>query len=126
MPRPLVMIAAALLAALAPLAGCTYNVRVRNETEHPIRARLLQVDALMKDWILADAKVGPGEAVVLGPARTMAGFIVLETITTDANGLAPARRNVLSGSHAFRIGVEDDEHGPRLLLQSAKWSELGP
>ena len=125
MPRLVLRMMAVLSAALA-LAGCTYNVRVRNETDHPIRARLVQVDALMKDWILAGEKVGPGEAVVLGPVRTMASFITLETTPMDRDALAPSKRAVLPGSHAFRIGIEDDEHGPRLLLQSAKWRDLGP
>jgi hypothetical protein len=112
--------------ALALASGCGYTVRVRNDNEHAITARLIQVDAFMKDWVSAVEKIDPGQTVVLGPVRTMASYIMLETIPTAGEPIGPAKRAVLPGNHAFRIGVEEDEKGRRLMLQTAAWRDLGP
>jgi hypothetical protein len=115
-----------LLLALPLLGGCTYSVRIRNDNDQALTARLVQTDPLMKDWVLAESRVDPGETVQLGPARTMAGSTLVEIDATHGQRLDRIRRAVLPGEHAFRIGLDATTEQPALMLRSAHWGELTP
>ena len=119
--RPLLLIL-----ALSLLAGCTYSVRVRNDNAQPVTARLIQTDALMKDWTLAEQRVDPGETVQLGPARTMATFTLVEIDPTHGEKLDKVRRAVIPGEHAFRVGTEETGESSRIMLRAASWRDLRP
>jgi hypothetical protein len=119
--RPAGLVAMALL-----LGGCTYTVRIRNDNGHPVQARLIQTDPLMKDWTLAEQRIDPGETAQLGPAKTMATFTLVEIDPTHGERLDRIRRAVIPGEHAFRLGVEDSVENPRLMLRSARWADLRP
>ena len=112
------------LCALA--AGCSYTVRVRNDNGQPITARMIQTDALMKDWILAEQTVAPGETATLGPARTLKGTVQVEADPTHGHTASPVRRTILPGSHAFRLGLDLEGEHQRLMLRSADWRDLDP
>jgi hypothetical protein len=112
--------------ALSLLAGCTYSVRVRNDNAQPVTARLIQTDALMKDWTLSEQRVDPGETVQLGPARTMAPSTFVEIDPTHGERLDRVRRLVLPGEHAFRIGMDAGADHTSLMLRSAAWRDLSP
>lgn len=54
---------------LGALAGCTYTADVRNTTSEPVFVQMVQLDAIQPDWVLASARIAPGDYAKLGPAR---------------------------------------------------------
>jgi hypothetical protein len=105
----------ALLAALAlgawgggVLSGCTYTVEVRNATADPITVRLIQLDPIQPEWLLASARIDPGERAHLRESRAAFSKVVLEATTPGRDG-EPVRHKVTSGRTVFRI-----EPGPGL------------
>jgi hypothetical protein len=120
------MLRLALVLASVLLCGCTYTVRIRNDNNQPLTARLIQTDALMKDWTLAETRVDPGETVQLGPARTMATSTLVEIDPTHGDRLDRVRRAVFPGEHAFRIGMDTGADHTSLMLRSARWRDLNP
>ena len=117
---------AALLLAPVVLAGCTYNVRIRNDFDQPLTARLIQTDGLMKDWTLAEKRVDPGETVQLGPARTMSPSTRVEIDPSHSERLDKVRQAVRPGDSAFCVGVEARSDRSLLILRSARWGDLTP
>ncbi|MEX2218465.1 MAG: hypothetical protein WD749_06850 [Phycisphaerales bacterium] len=116
-----------LILAAAAGGGCSYSVRIRNDNGQPLAVRLVQTDLLMKDWVLAETKVMPGETAELGPtSRVMKSHIFLEAGLTHGGGVAAARRAVLPGRHAFTITTDATETPPALSFTSASWSDLIP
>lgn len=66
------------IAGAAACGGCMYTADVRNETPSPVLVRMMQQQALKRDWVMDSVRVPPGERVRLGPARATAGKVVIE------------------------------------------------
>jgi hypothetical protein len=93
----------------ALLSGCTYAVEVRNATSDPITVRLIQLDPIQPEWLLASARIDPGERARLKESRVAMAKVVLEA-TTPGRDDEPVRIEVSSGRTVYRI-----EPGPSAL-----------
>lgn len=93
---------AALLAAAATLTGCTYSVEVRNFTPDPVNVRLIQLDPVQPDWVLASARVEPGERAQLKESRVAFEKVVLEA-NIDGVDDDPIRTRVRHGTRVYRV-----------------------
>lgn len=80
--------AAALLAALCILTGCTYTVEVQNMASEQISVRLLQIDPVMDDWSLAAVRMPADETTTLGPVRVPFATVVFEAGPPETPELA--------------------------------------
>ena len=112
----------ALLLALAALSGCTYSVEVRNATPDAVNVRLIQLDPLQPDWILAYARVDAGERVRLKESRVAFEKVVLEANIADLDD-NPVRTNVGAGTRVYRIEPGPTADQPIIfVVDSTPWT----
>jgi hypothetical protein len=94
---------AAIVSAMALLAGCTYSADVRNTTNGPVLVKMLQVDPIQPDWELASQRVGPGEYARLGPVRVPFQRVVIQVGNQLAHSV-PARCTITAGTARLDVG----------------------
>ena len=94
---------AAACVCAAMIAGCTYSADVRNTTDGPVLVWMMQVDAVQPDWVLASARLGPGQYATLGPCRVP--FQRVEVVAgNQMNDSVPARWSIQPGTARLDVG----------------------
>lgn len=86
------------------LQGCTYSADVRNTTSQPVFVQMLQVDPIQPDWVLASARVAPGEFVTLGPKRVPFQRVVID-VGNRAEKSVNGRTTISPGLTRLDVGA---------------------
>jgi hypothetical protein len=97
------VVAATACIFVAFLAGCTYSADVRNTTGGTVLVRLVQVDAIQPDWVLAQERIAPGQYATLGPCRVPFQRVEVEVGNQMKNSVA-ARYAIKPGTTKLDIG----------------------
>ena len=84
-------------AALASAPGCTYTADVRNTTNEPVFVQMLQIDPIQPDWVLASARIAPGDYAKLGPKR-----VAFERVVVDVGN---QKKQSVNGRMRIRTGT---------------------
>ena len=85
------------------LAGCTYTADVRNTTSQPVFVQMLQIDAIQPDWVLASARIAPGDYAKLGPARVPFQRVVID-VGNQTEKSVNARVRIRAGDTRLDVG----------------------
>ena len=115
MPMPILIPRVLLVSgmALAPLcAGCTYSADVRNNTTGPVLVRMLQIDPVQPDWVLASERIGPGGYAKLGPSRVPFERVVVEVGNQMKNSVS-ARYSIVPGTTRLDVGRKPSQDSSR-------------
>jgi hypothetical protein len=104
------MFGLALIGAAA--AGCTYTADVRNTTDEPVFVQMVQVDAIQPDWVLATARIAPGEYAKLGPARVPFQRVMIDAGDQSKKSVN-ARLRVRSGTTKLDVGSKPSSEPDR-------------
>lgn len=91
------------LAAACVLGGCTYCVDVRNTTQQPVLVKMVQVDPIQPDWVLASQRISPGDYAKLGPSRVPFERVVIE-VDNQTERSTLARYSISPGSTRLDVG----------------------
>jgi hypothetical protein len=96
----------ALIAVLGlALAGCSYTADVRNTSAAPVFVQMVQVDAIQPDWVLASARIAPGEYAKLGPARVPFQRVMID-VGDQSEKSVNARTRIRVGTTKLDVGTK--------------------
>ncbi len=116
-------VCAGALALIGAAGGCTYTADVRNTTNEPILVRMVQKQALKREWSMDSTRVPPGERVRLGPARSGWGKVLVEagerTRTEE-----PVAHKIGAGETELEIVLAED--GRTLVLRRPPKKQAAP
>jgi hypothetical protein len=101
-------LAGAALPALLVLAGCTYTADVRNTTSEPVFVQMLQIDPIQPDWVLATARIAPGQYAKLGPRRVPFERVVVD-VGNQKQKSVNARLRIRTGMTKLDVGSRPSE-----------------
>lgn len=90
-------------AGVGSVGGCTYTADVRNTTAEPVFVQMVQVDAIQPDWVLASARIAPGEYAKLGPARVPFQRVMID-VGDQSKKSVNARTRIGTGTTKLDVG----------------------
>jgi hypothetical protein len=90
-------------AACILTAGCTYSADVRNTTGGTVLVRMIQLDAIQDDWVLAQERLAPGQYAQLGPCRVPFQRVAVE-VGNQIKDSVPARYGIKPGTTRLDVG----------------------
>jgi hypothetical protein len=116
-------VCAVAMALISPAGGCMYTADVRNTTDGPVLVRMVQKQALKREWSMDSTRVPPGERVRLGPARSGWGKVLIEagerTRTEE-----PVTHRIGAGQTDLEITLAED--GRTLVLRTKPGDHEAP